>query len=146
MNRIVADQPAEVRALCVLLVVQAVVSYRSVPRMLGLLGGAMAFGLGWVPHFTSVINWALRLGLGLISQVKAIGSPWLAIIDYSIDIGTKKVLVVLRVKLDALSNRGAAIRLEDCECIGLRIGESVNGESVAMDCGYYGVNKFIISI
>ena len=51
-----------------------------------------------------------------------------AIIDHSIDIGTKKALVVLRVKLDALSKRGGAIRLEDCECIGLRIGERVNGE------------------
>ena len=47
----------------------------------------MAFGLGWVPHFTSVINWTLRLGLGLINQVKTIDSAWLAIIDYSIDIG-----------------------------------------------------------
>jgi len=133
VNRVVADQPAEVRALCVLLVVQAVVSYRSVPRILDLLGGAMASGLGWVPHFTSVINWTLRPGLGLINQVKAIDSPWLAIIGHSIDIGTKKALVVLRVRLEALSNRGAAIRLEDCECIGLKISETVNGESVAAD-------------
>ena len=128
-------QPAEVRALCVSLVVQAVVSYRSVPRILDLLGAATAFRLGWVPHFTSVINWTLRLGLGLLKQVKAIDSPWLAIIDHSIDIGTKKALVVLRVRLDALSKRGAAIRLEDCECIGLKISETVNGESVARDLG-----------
>ncbi|MCX7108580.1 MAG: hypothetical protein NTX45_00335, partial [Proteobacteria bacterium] len=58
-------QPAEVRALCVSLVVQAVVSYRSVPRILELFGAAMPPGPGWVPHFTSVINWTLRLGLGL---------------------------------------------------------------------------------
>ena len=134
MNGIGIGQPAETRALCVLLVVQAVVSYRSVPRILDLLGGAMASGVNnWVPHFTSVINWTLRLGLGLIEQVKAIDSPWLAVIDHSIDIGTKKALVVLRVKLDALSKRGGAIRLEDCECIGLRIGERVNGEIVAAD-------------
>ncbi len=37
------------------------------------------------------------------------------------------------MKLDALSKRGAAIRLEDCECIGLKIREKVNGESIAMD-------------
>ncbi len=128
-------QPAETRALCVLLVVQAVVSYRSVPRILDLLGAAMAFGLGWVPHFTPVINWTLRVGLGLLKQVKAIDSPWLAIVDHSIDIGTKKALVVLRVKLDALSKRGGAIRLEDCECIGLKVSENVNGESVALDLG-----------
>ena len=126
-------QPAETRALCVLLVVQAVVSYRSVPRILELLDAAMAFGLGWVPHFTSVINWTLRVGLGMLKQVKAVDSPWLAVIDYSIDIGTKKALVVLRVRLDALSKRGGAVRLEDCECIGLKVGEKVNGESVAAD-------------
>ena len=132
-NRIVSDPPAEVRALCVLLVVQAVVSYRSVPRILGLFEAARVPGLGWVPHFTSVINWTLRLGLGLLRQVKAIDSPWLAIVDHSIDIGTKKALVVLRVGLDALSNRGGAIRLEDCECIGLKVSEAVNGEIVARD-------------
>lgn len=130
-----AGRPAEVRALCVLLVVQAVVSYRSVPRILGLLGAAMAFRPGWVPHFTSVINWTLRVGLGLLRQVKAIDCPWLAIIDHSIDIGTKKALVVLRVRLDALSKRGGAIRLEDCECVGLKISETVNGEGVARDLG-----------
>lgn len=119
--------------MCVLLVVQAVVSYRSVPRILGLFDAARVPGLGWVPHFTSVINWTLRLGLGLLNQVGPIDAPWLAIVDHSIDIGTKKALVVLRVKLDALLKRGAAIRLGDCECIGLKISETVNGESVAMD-------------
>jgi hypothetical protein len=124
--------------LCVLLVVQAVVSYRSVPRilgLLGLLGAAMAFRWGWMPHFTSVINWTLRVGLGLLKQVEPIDFPWLAVVDHSIDIGTKKVLVVLRVGLDALSKRGGAIRLEDCECIGLKVSEAVNGEIVARDLG-----------
>lgn len=133
MSRAGIGQPAETRALCVLLVVQAVVSYRSVPRILGLFDAARVPGLGWVPHFTSVINWTLRLGLGLLNQVGPIDAPWLAIVDHSIDIGTKKALVVLRVKLDALLKRGAAIRLGDCECIGLKISETVNGESVAMD-------------
>ena len=59
-----AGQAAEVRALCVSLVVHAVVSYRSVPRILELFDASMALGLGWAPHFTSVINWTLRLGLG----------------------------------------------------------------------------------
>ena len=51
----------------------------------------------------------------------------------SIDIGTKKALVVLRVTLDALSQRGAALQLKDCECIGLKISEKVNGESRSLD-------------
>jgi hypothetical protein len=115
-----------------LLVLQAVVSYRSVPRILDLLQTKVQLYMGWVPHFTSVINWTLRVGLGLLKRVDPIDTPWVAIIDHSIDIGTKKALVVLRVPLEALSQRGAAIQLGDCECIGLKIAETVNGESVAL--------------
>lgn len=86
-----------------------------------------------MPHFTSVINWTLRLGLGLLKQVKPINRPWLAIMDHSIDIGTKKAFVVLRVPIDILSNKKKAIQLKDCECIGLKISEALNGEVVSKD-------------
>jgi hypothetical protein len=116
-----------------LLVIQAVVSYRSIPRILNLFKSQTACSLAWIPHFTSVINWTLLLGLGLLKQVKPIDIPWLAIIDHSIDIGTKKVLVVLRVPVETLSQKGAALQLKDCECIGLKVCEIVNGPSVALD-------------
>jgi len=111
---------------------QAVVSFRSVPRILDLLRTQALLGVSWVPHFTSVINWTLRVGLGLLRQVASTSQPWVAIIDHSIDVGTKKALVVLRVPLAALSQRGAAIQLGDCECIGLTIADTVNGETVAL--------------
>ena len=69
----------------------------------------------------------------MLNQVKPIGQPWLAILDHSIDIGTKKAFVVLRVTLDALVKKGRALQLEDCECIGLKIAETVNGESIALE-------------
>lgn len=87
----------------------------------------------WVPHFTSIINWSLRLGLSLLKAVSPIDEPWLAIIDHSISFGTKKVFVVLRVKFSSLKNRGSAITLEDCECIGIKVNEACNGENVAND-------------
>jgi hypothetical protein len=108
----------------------AVVSYRSVPRILALFQSKTNYSVGWVPHFTSVINWSLRLGLGLLTQIQTIAKPWVAIIDHSIDIGTKKALVVLRVEVDALSKRGSAIRLEDCECIGLTVSDKVTGDTL----------------
>ena len=80
-----------------------------------------------------MINWSLRLGLGLLTQVQAITTPWVAIIDHSIDIGTKKALVVLRIEVDALSKRGSAIRLEDCECIGLTVSEKVTGDTISLE-------------
>jgi hypothetical protein len=100
-----------------------VVSFRAVPRILDLLRELGHLSLGWVPHFTSVINWTVRFGLAVLGQVRQVNTPWLAIIDLSIDIGVKKALVVLRVPIDALARRGSAIRLEDCECIGLRVME-----------------------
>jgi hypothetical protein len=108
----------------------AVVSYRSVPRILELFKAKTNYSVGWIPHFTSVINWSLRLGLGLLTQVQAVTKPWVAIIDHSIDIGTKKALVVLRVEVDALSKRGSAIRLGDCECIGLTVSDKVTGDTI----------------
>lgn len=113
------------------MIVQSIVSFRSVPRILELLKAETRLGLSWIPHFTSVINWTLRLGLGLLKLVKPTREPWAAIVDHSIDIGTKKALVVLRVPMSALSARGGAIRLEDCECVGLKISEQVTGETVA---------------
>jgi len=123
----------QTRILCIQLVLQAVVSYRSVPRILALFNANTPLQLSWIPHFTSVINWTLRLGLGMLKQVAPMSEPWVAIIDHSIDIGTKKALVALRIPLNALSRRKSAVRLEDCECIGLKICESVNGDSISED-------------
>ncbi|MCI5138424.1 MAG: hypothetical protein D3922_08410, partial [Candidatus Electrothrix sp. AR1] len=120
-----------VRVLCIQLSVNGVISYRSIPRILESCKLTIPFQLNWIPHFTSVITWTLRLGLGLLKQVEPISKPWVAIIDHSIDIGTKKALVVLRVTAESLSKRGGAIQLQDCECIGLSVSEKVTGETIS---------------
>ena len=103
------------------------------PRIVELFNTETPLKLGWVPHFSSVINGMLRLGLGLLKQVKPVSKPWAAIIDHSIDIGTKKALVVLRVSLDAVSQRGPAIQRQDGECVGLNVSEIVNGERISLE-------------
>jgi hypothetical protein len=120
---------AEIRCLCITIVLFGIVSFRSVPRILRIFFGFKE----WVPHFTSVINWTLKLGLALLKEVTTESEPWIAIMDHSIDIGVKKVLVVLRVKLTALKIRESAITLEDCECIGVKIHEKSTGEIIAKD-------------
>lgn len=122
---------AVVRALCVLLVVVAVVSFRSVPRILKLISHAGVAQIPWIPSFTSVINWTLRVGLAKLNSVTRIADPWLAIIDFSIDVGIKKVLVVLRVRLDALAEKGSALGLEDCECLAVEVADHWRGADVA---------------
>ncbi len=117
------------RTSCVMMVIEGTVSFRSVPRIWGVLQR-----LGWVkieiPHFTSVIHWTLRAGITIFNEVGPTDEPWLAVIDCSIDIGTRKALVVLRVPLSALHEKQGAIGLEDCECIGLQILTQWNGPLV----------------
>lgn len=78
----------------------------------------------WIPNFTTVINWTLRFALALMKSTGIIEEPWIAIVDTSIDIACKKVLVVLRIPLSALQNRGSAITLADAECIGISVSET----------------------
>ncbi len=87
-------EASETRALCVLIIVSTMIPFRAVPKILNILSGS-----DWIPHFTSVLNWTLRVGLALLKRVGKVVYPWIAIIDYSLAIGRNKVLVVLRVPL-----------------------------------------------
>lgn len=123
----------DTRNLCLTIVLYSSISFRSSPKILHQFNDAFSLNLTFLPHFTSVINWSLRLGLGLLDQVTFCPTPWVAIVDHSIGFGVAKTLVVLRVSLDVLAKKGRAIKLEDCECIGIKICETVNGDSTASD-------------
>ena len=69
--------------------------------------------------------------MALFNQVVPLPEPWVALIDSSIDIGTRKALVVLRVPLRALHKKGDALGLQDCECVGLEISPTWNGQRVS---------------
>ena len=114
-----------------LLLIRAGLSFRSIPKALSLLNDAKKTEF-WVPHFTSIINWVLRCGLSLLKAVKPAGEPWIAIVDASIGVGTKKVLVILRVPLAIFKRKkkNEAPILEDAECIGVHLSDSWNGESI----------------
>ena len=102
-NVIPINDVQKTQILCLALVLKAVVSYRSTTKILNVFNSNFQpLKLSYIPHFTSVINWTLRLGLGLLNQVKPCNEPWLAIADHSIDFGTKKIFVVLRVLLSVI--------------------------------------------
>lgn len=120
----------DLRTLCVLLVIHGIVSFRAVPRILAVFQHQHPGLAVRHPHFTSVINWTLRAGVAALQGVSCIREPWIAIIDCSIDIGTRKALVVLRVPLAAISRKQAAIGLGDCECIGVLVSNRWTGATV----------------
>jgi hypothetical protein len=96
-------------------------------RALQLLAVGM---ISWVPHFTTGIGWALRVGLHCLQQAQhPLDEQWVCIADFTIQIGSKKALIVLRVPLSAVS-QGKALTLQHVEVIGLSLGETWNGALV----------------
>jgi hypothetical protein len=86
--------------------------------------------ISWVLHFTTGISWALRVGLHCLQQAQChLDETWVGIADFTMQIGSKKALIVLRVPVSALS-QGKALTLKQVDVIGLSLGESWNGERV----------------
>ena len=92
-----------------------------------LLGAGL---IAWVPHFTTGIGWALRVGFYRLQQAQRhLDEPWVGMADFTMQMGSKKALIVLRVPVAAL-RMGKALTLQQVEVIGLRLGETWNGERV----------------
>lgn len=127
------DHPKEVtqklKVLCVQLIIVGIISFRSVPRILKLIGNSVGLKQD-PPHFTSVINWNLRAGIAILNDVEPTSEPWVAIIDISNTIGTRKILVVLRVLLKSFIESKGAITLENAECIGIASNDVWDGDNV----------------
>ncbi len=118
------------RVLCILILIRGIISFRSVPRILKVFQPLLPYPIK-IPHFTSVIHWTLRAGVAIYNQVTPVPEPWVALIDCSIDIGTRKALVIMRVPLRTLRKKASALGLQDCECVGLEISPNWNGKSVS---------------
>ena len=119
--------------LLIYLVIEGVISYRSGIRVLEIFQSRTSLKINWIPHFSSIINWTYRMGIGLLNEVKKIDKKWIAIVDHSIDIGRKQVFVVLRVEVDIFLQREGAITLKDCECVGVKVSEKMTKERVVKD-------------
>jgi len=124
-----ASLSQKVKVLCIKLLIVGVISFRSVPKILKIIGASVG-GIQSNPHFTSVINWTLRAGIGILNNVSPISEPWIAIIDMSNTIGTRKILVVHRVLLSELGKKGKAICLEEAEVVGIKSDSVWNGNTV----------------
>ena len=118
-----------IQVLCIHMFLFGNVSFRSIPRILKTM--FQHWGISKrIMHFTSVINWCLKLGLNRLNNVAPSSGPWTAIIDASIEWGKKKALVILRVPTHIMNSRKKALTLSDAEVVSLTIHETLNGETV----------------
>lgn len=118
-------------SLCINLTINCSVSFRSIPKILAAFGKVFQLlGLPFqlmAPHFTTVINWTLRLGCHLLQNaVQPVVGPWICVMDHTIQVGSKKAFVVLKVPIECLTSYGA-LTLKDVEVLYLKVQEKCNG-------------------
>lgn len=122
-------------SICINLTVNCSVSFRSVPKILTLIADlfqqlAIPFQIK-IPHFTTVINWTLRVGKYLLDRPSSpLLRPWICIVDHTIQVGTKKAFVVLKVPHENLKPHGA-LTLKEVEVLYLKVQETCNGVIVS---------------
>ena len=121
-------------AVCLQLTIHCAVSFRSVPKILAVFQQVLrVFGVTdtiHIPHFTTVIRWSLRVGIFLLNRaVTQHLGPWICIIDHTIQVGTKKAFVVLRVPITVLKKPGA-LTLQDVDVLSITVRETWNGSGV----------------
>lgn len=118
-------------AACIHLTIHCAVSFRAVPKILAVFQQFLqVFGVRVslpIPHFSTVIRWTLRVGVYLVTRaVTQVREPWICILDHTIQVGTKKALVLLHVPVKAL-NRPAALTLTDVNVLAISVRDTWNG-------------------
>lgn len=83
-----------------------------------------------IPSHKTVSNWLTRLGLYKLNAPKEQGNDWALIVDYSIQAGTTKCLLILGVRLRNL--KGKPLRFEDVEVLLIEFHEKSTKDIVCM--------------
>ena len=118
-------------SICINLVMNCLVSFRSVPKILSIFNSFLSqLGVSTqikLSHFTTVIGWTLRVGHYLLkSAFQPCFESWICVIDHTIQVGTKKAFVVLKIPISRLKKQGA-LTLKDVEVLYLKVQEKSNG-------------------
>lgn len=83
-----------------------------------------------IPSWDSGRLWLMRVGYYKLHRVKAQAEDWIWIIDFSVQLGKEKCLVILGVRQSDLPPEGQALRHQDMEPITLEPVVQANGDVV----------------
>jgi len=115
--------------LFITLVLSAAASLRGASRtletVLSLFGPALP-----CPSWYTGRLWLLRIGYYKLTRPKPKASDWVWILDHTVQIGVEKCLLILGVRLSALSRTDLVLGHEDIEPIALFPVRNSNGEVV----------------
>lgn len=114
---------------CVRLVLNAASSLRCASASLEELASDLPFD-GEVPTPACHRLWLLRLGLFELTRAKERADDWIWIVDHTIQIGTKKCLLIVGLRLSAWNPERGPLTLQDLQIILLEPVEKSNGDIV----------------
>ena len=110
------------------LVLSAGCSLRGVERVLQVTFSSLGID-SYVPDWTTVRSWLLRLGLAQLRQPVEQADDWIWMVDCSVQIGVQKVLVIVGVRASLIEwNR--SLRYEDLTLISMQVLNQAKKEDI----------------
>jgi hypothetical protein len=83
-----------------------------------------------VPSFSTIRSWLLRVGYYALTRPLGRTTPWLWLVDHTIQIGTQKMLVILGCPMDQVPFGQRALQLSDLQLVALVPMEKSNAALV----------------
>jgi hypothetical protein len=112
------------------LVMQASVSLRAIPRVIGLFTDSTN-PAAIIPSASGARWWLQRLELFTLQEPLEVADDWVYLIDHSVQIGSVKVCVIVGLRLSELPSPARPLRHEDVRLLALLPTEHSYGERVA---------------
>jgi hypothetical protein len=87
-----------------------------------------------IPSFSSIRKWFARIGIYELTREKQYRDDWIFIVDFTLELGKQKALVVLGVSqeyfLEKVISQRRGLSHEEMELLGLEIMDSTKGEII----------------
>jgi len=116
------------------LLIKCGISFRGVEKTLKLFNNMNNLELNKTPSFSCIRKWLGRIGLYEMNREKEYRNDWIFIIDFTLELGKQKVLVVLGISQQQLESEiipnGRGLNHKDVEILGLEIMDSTKGEII----------------
>lgn len=115
--------------MCIKLVLDAAISFRAAPKAIHIMFSHFeAIQKQPIPSHKTVARWLTQIGLYKLNRPKQKADDWVLIIDNSVQIGTKKCLVILGVRLNQFQRK--ALTFEDMEMLVMELHDQSNAKTV----------------
>ena len=113
------------------LVIDCGISFRGIEKVFELFKN---LGEQTTPSFSSIRRWLGRVGIYELTKDKEYRSDWIFIIDFTLELGKQKALVILGIPqskfVEIVANNQGGLSHKNVEVLGIEIMSSTRGEFI----------------